>query len=272
MGRFSRGIELTKLSFRVIRKDKELLIFPLISGLLIMAVAASFLLPVFLMGDITSSQDLDAAFYIFWILFYFVSFFVAIFFNVAIVGCALLRLDGGDPNLKYGFRFAAERIKYILMWALVTATVGLILRALEQKAGFIGRIVIGLVGLAWSIATYFVVPVIAAEKLTPLKAIKRSASILKQSWGEALISNLGIGLIFFLLALVGLLFIFTGIAIGSLTGLLIGIAIAVIYWVFIGILQSAVSAVLMAALYRYATTGKTSEDFPSYVLENPWSI
>jgi len=276
MGKISRGWQLTKLSFGVIRKDKEILLFPVISGLVLIAIAASFFTPWFFTTDFSGgTSSIGLVFYIFWAIFYFVSFTISTFFTVAMMGCAMMRLEGGDPTFSYGMKFAAERFKYIVEWALVAATVGLILRAIEQRSGFIGRIIIGIVGIAWSIATYFVLPVLAFEKLTPFKAMKRSASVLKSSWGEALFSNLGIGLIFFLLALVGVFVMFLGIYIIVVTESLYAIilcVIAVLYWIFLAILASAVHAVLMTALYRFATTGKTSMEFPTQILQNPWNI
>lgn len=275
MGKFGRGLQLLKMSFSVIRKDKELLLFPVISGLLLIAIAASFIIPIFILTPI-GTDSFNLAFIAFWAIFYFISFFVSTFFNVAIIGCALMRMDGGDPTLSYGFRYAAERVKLIALWALVSATVGLILRAIENQVGFIGKIIVGFIGLAWTIATYFVIPVIAVEKLTPFKAMKRSASILKNAWGEALVSNLGIGLIFallflagFIVGLIGMLYCF--IYVGVVAGLIV-LAIFVIYIVFLAVLSTTVSAVLMAALYRFATTGKTVEGFSAQALSNPWSL
>jgi len=276
MGKISRGWQLTKLSFGVIRKDKEILLFPVISGLVLIAIAASFFIPWFFMTDFSGgTSSIGITFYIFWAIFYFISFTISTFFTVAMMGCAMMRLEGGDPTFSYGMRFAADRFKYIVEWAIVAATVGLILRAIEQRSGFIGKIIIGIIGIAWSIATYFVLPVLAFEKLTPFKAMKRSASVLKSSWGEALFSNLGIGLIFFLLALVGVAVMLLGIYLIVVTESLYAIilcVIAVLYWIFLAILASAAHAVLMTALYRFATTGKTSMEFPTQVLQNPWNI
>jgi len=276
VGKISRGWQLTKLSFSVIRKDKEILLFPVISGLMLIIIAASFFIPWFLTTDLSGgSADISLVFYVFWAIYYFVAFTVSTFFTVAMMGCAMMRLEGGDPTFSYGLKFAAGRFKYIVEWALVAATVGLILRAIEQRSGLIGKIIIGIIGIAWAIATYFVLPVLAFEKLTPFKAMKRSASILKASWGEALFSNLGIGLIFFLLALVGVFVMVLGIYLIVAASVLIGIVlvvIAVLYWVFLAILSSAVQAVLMTALYRFATTGKTSMEFPAPILQNPWNI
>lgn len=270
MGRLSRGWQLTKLSFNVIGKDKEILLFPIISGIALILMAASFFGVYFIaFGFENLNTYLLAAFFI---VFYFVSAFIVVFFNVALVSCAMLRLNGGDPTFSYGIKMASSRLKYILEWALLSATVGLVLQAISSKSGVLGKIVIGFIGFAWSIATYFVVPIIAFEQLSPFKAIKRSASVLKTSWGEALISNLGIGLIFFLLALPGFIPLILGIVIGGSFAIILGVLAMVVYWLCLAVLASAVSGVLLTALYRYGTTGKLSEYYSGQVLQNPWTL
>ena len=102
-------------------------------------------------------------------------------------------------------------------------------------------------------------PIIVFEQVGPFKAIKRSAAVLKNSWGEAIVSNLGIGVIFFLLALVGLIPLIAGFVISGSLAIILGIVIAVLYWLCLAVLASAVSGVLLTALYRYGTTGKISE-------------
>ena len=238
-------------------------------------MAISFFLPFILSTDWSggvSSDEFEMTFLLLMIPFYIIAYFIAIFFNVAIVACATKRLDGGDPTFSYGISFAKSRLKYIFQWEIFAAIVGLILRAIQQRAGFVGKILVALAGLAWSIATYFVIPVIAFEEMTPLSAIERSTGILRKSWGEALISNVGMGLIFFGFSLIGVLIILLGFAIGGVAGLFVGVIVAVIYWGFIAILATAAQNVLMAALYRFATTGKTSMEFPTNVLENPWTL
>jgi hypothetical protein len=269
MGRLSRGWALTKLSFNVIGKDKEILLFPVISGIAMVLMAATFFGVYFLAFGLENNVYLLAAFFV---VFYFLVAFVVVFFNVALVSCAMLRLDGGDPTFSYGIKMASGRLKYIAEWALLSATVGLVLQAISSRSGAIGKIVMGLVGFAWSVATYFVVPIIAFEQVGPLKAIKRSASVLKSSWGEALISNLGIGLIFFALALLGLIPLVIGFVISGAVAIIVGVVIAVVYWICIAVLASAVSSVLMTALYRYGTTGKLSEYYSEQVLQNPWNL
>lgn len=269
MGRLSRGWALTKLSFNVIGKDKGILLFPIISGIVLILMAASFFGSYFFAFGTQSNVYIFAGFFL---AFYFLAAFVVVFFNVALVSCAMLRLDSGEPTFSYGIRMASGRLKYIVEWALLSATVGLILQAISSKAGFIGKLVIGLVGFAWSVATYFVVPIIAFEQLGPFKAIKRSAAVLKGSWGEALVSNLGIGLIFFALALIGLISLGVGFVIGGSVAIILGVVIAVVYWMCIAVLASAVSGVLLTALYRYGTTGKLSQYYSEQVLQNPWNM
>ena len=270
MGRLSRGWQLAKLSFNVIGKDKEILLFPIISGIALIIMAASFFGVYFFAFGLENLNNYVLA--VFFIAFYIVSAFVVVYFNVALVSCAMLRLDGGDPTFRYGIKMASARLKFILEWALISATVGLVLQMISSKAGFVGKIVIGMVGFVWSVATYFVVPMIAFEQLSPFKAIKRSASVLKSTWGETLISNLGIGLIFFLVALLGFIPLIIGVVIGSTLAIIIGMMVAVIFWIGLAVVASAVSGVLLTALYRYATTGKLSEYYSEQVLQNPWNL
>jgi len=272
MGRIGRGWQLAKMSLRVIRKDKELLLFPLLSGLLTIVILASFFIgAVFTVGlDGIFGGSSQWAFWVFMVIFYFITFFLATFFNVAIIGCATIRLNGGNPTLRDGFRIAGENLKQIILWAIFAATVALVIRAIQERVGILGKILLGGLGVAFTVATYFVVPVFIYEKLGPWKALKRSVAILKGTWGEALIGNLGLGLIFFLFGLIGILPIILGAVLGGVWGLVAGVVIAIVYWLILGLIASAAQSVLVAALYRYATTGKTSEDFADLSFQNPW--
>src|SRR5205807_7054495 len=109
--------------------------------------------------------------------------------------CAMIRFRGGNPTIADGLRAARERITQIIAWAFLAATVGVALRIIAERVGFIGKIVIAILGAAWTVATYFVVPVLVVEKLGPYVALKRSTAIIKKTWGESLVSNVGIGLI-----------------------------------------------------------------------------
>src|SRR2546427_652352 len=178
-------------------------------------------------------------------LVYSFPFFVSIYFTAAVMGAAMLRLNGGDPTISDGLRVARENWKRIAGWALVSATVGLILRALAERFGFIGRIVAGFAGAAWGIVTYLVVPVLIFEKIGPWAAVKRSGSLLRKTWGEAAGGYITLGAIFVLLALPGIAFFVIGALVGGVIGLIIGVAIAAIYWLILGLLGAAAQSILV---------------------------
>lgn len=273
MGKISRGWQLAKMSLRIIRKDKEMLLFPLLSGIVTLLILGSFFGGMFAIYGLEGITD-DAnsiVFYVFFAAFYFVSFFVTTFFNACVIGAATIRMNGGNPTFSDGIKAATGSLKQIILWSLFAATVGLILRAIQERVGFLGKMIIGALGLAFTVATYFVVPVLVFEKLGPWGALKRSVSVLKGAWGEALIGNLGLGLIFFLFGLLGLIPLIAGIAIMTTWSIVIGIVVAIVYWLILGLIASAASSVLVAALYRYATTGKTAEEFGDLSFTNPWA-
>jgi len=255
------GWQLTKVSLGVLRREKGLILLPFLSLLISGAVWAIFFITIFFFAAPTDPFG-AWFFYLGLALIYFVTFFVSIYFNAAVMGAAMIRLNGGDPTISDGLKVARENIGRIAGWALLTATIGLILRAISERFGWVGRIIAGVAGAAWNIVTYLVVPVLIFEKKGPWAAVKRSGSLLRQTWGEAAGGYLTLGGIFLLLALPGVLFIIVGAVIGNLAGVLVGLGIAVVYWLILGLLGSAAQSILVTALYRYATTGQLGFGFP----------
>src|SRR5258707_15327757 len=185
-------------TWKLLKKDTTLLLFPLLSGICCLLVFASFAIPMWLTGaweppkhDATQTQQI--LYYGTLFLFYLVNYFVITFFNTAIISCAVLRMVGGEPTAADGFREAAARLPQIAGWALVSATVGLILRIIEDRLEKIGRIVAGLLGMGWTVVTYLVVPIIVVERKGPIAAVKGSSALLKKTWGGQLIGNFGFG-------------------------------------------------------------------------------
>lgn len=274
MGKFKRSWALTKTSFQVLRSDKELLVFPLVASIAAIVVAATFVLPMFGLGLFDHMEDgrRSIELYVWGFAFYLVQYFVIFFFNSALVGAAMIRLDGGDPTVSDGLRIARGKWKQILGYAAIAATVGLILRALEERAGFLGRIVIGFIGVAWTVATFLTVPVLVAREIGPVDAVKESASLLKQTWGENIIGNGGIGLVLGLFN-VALMLVGGGmvvfLAAKGLTVLAVAMGVVVVLAVIVtALVQSALSGIYSAALYRFAVAGDAPEGFDGVLLKN----
>ncbi|MFN5706522.1 MAG: DUF6159 family protein [Planctomycetota bacterium] len=190
--RIATGWALTKQAFNVLRLDKELLLFPILSGACCLLVIASFFVPAYAFGWLDSGAGDRASptsrifLAMIGFAFYFVNYFIMVFFNSALVGCSVIRLKGGDPTVSDGFATALSRLPQIAAWSAVAATVGVILKSFENKNNKAGQFVIGLIGAAWSMLTFFVVPIIVIEQLGPIAAIKRSTSLLSETWGEYL--------------------------------------------------------------------------------------
>lgn len=268
--RFSRSWELIKASGAVLRQDKELLLFPFFSAIATLLVSASFIVPLVVTGALeqTNLQGSEAPYLVF--LFYLVQYFIIFFFNSALVGAAMIRLDGGDPTVRDGLRIAGSRIVQILGYAAIAATVGLILRIIEERAGFIGRWIAGLLGIAFTLATFLTAPILVSRDIGPVDAVKESAALLKKTWGENIIGNAGMGLVFFLFYLgvigVGALFVFGAAQTGNITLIVLVAAIAVLAVIGLALVQAALQGVYSAALYRYATDGNVGESFSSALL------
>jgi hypothetical protein len=255
--RVSRSFRLLGASWEVLKADKELLVLPVLSFLFIAVATAGLGALAWAGGFISERENPTALDYVYLAIFYFVTYFIGIFFNAAVVGAATIRLRGGDPTVRDGLRMAASKTGKIAGWAAVSATVGLILRSLEERFGFLGDIVVAIIGAAWSAVTFFVVPVLLYEPLGVFSGVKRSASIFKQRWGETFIGSGAIGLAMVLIALpviavaagLGALYVPLGVGFGVLA---VGLLVAV---------GSAMSGVFNAALYRYATTGEATGAF-----------
>jgi hypothetical protein len=200
------------------------------------------------------------------LLVYFVGYFVVIFFNAAVVAMATIRFEGGDPVVRDGLRASKENWVLILQWALVAATVGLVLRMLRgemrQRYGFLADLLVGGLEVAWNAVIYFVVPLLVYRKIGPMAAIRESTALIRRAWGETLVGEVSMGLVFGVLGFVGLL---AWLATGFLGGsglLMLGLGIAVLlYWVVLAVVYSAAQGVLTAALYKYATTGQVPQGF-----------
>ena len=269
--KLSNSWELVKASAHVLRADKELIVFPMISGLALVLVSASFVAPLFLFGSGFSIPEEGASVlaYVGLFVFYLVQYTVIFFFNSALVGAAMIRLEGGDPTVGDGLRIAFKHLGSILGYAAIAATVGVILKTARERSGGLGKFIVGLVGMAWNLATFLVVPVLVTQNVGPIEAIKRSAAILKKTWGEQVVGNAGIGLVFGFLSFVTVIlfipiFVLTVPTgnpwlIGAVATTLVGILLT------LGLVNATLSGIYQAALYRFAS-GQDSGRFDDQLL------
>lgn len=274
---FSRSWQLVKASYSVLRADRELMLFPVLSMIGVIGATIIFLFPMFLAGivdaimqeqDITNGQAVFGLVVTFF--YYLTTYTIIIFSNTALIGAALMRLDGQDPTVSDGFRIARSRMSSILGYAAISATVGMILNAMRNRDNnILAQIMAGFLEFAWNIITFLVIPILVIENVGPIEAIKRSGSMLKQTWGEQLAGSFSIGGIF---ALITILLVFLGIAmVAVFANLSAGLAVAmfivmVIVVVGINLVGAALSSIFCAALYKYASTGNGGGFFDETML------
>ena len=266
MGRLSNTWKLAKTSWAVLKKDRELLWIPVLSFLVSAAVIVVVLVLTFLTLSTTSSggettTEFNPAMIVLYVVAAMALGIVAVFFNGALVAGAHERLTGGDPTVRSSVGRAFARLGGLVPWAIITTTVGLVLQALRGRAGFLGRIVTHMLSMAWEVVTFLTVPAIMIDDLGAIAGLKRSASLLRQTWGENLAARVGFGLLGFLLMIPAAAV--AGLFIASGSGVLaaVGIIAAVAWLSVVLVVLSALNAIFQTALYLYATTGVLPSGF-----------
>ena len=273
MGKIAITWQLMKDAWGVLMRDKELLVFPVVSGLATFLVLVTFVVPFIGAAMVGAGKGPgNAVMYVVLFCYYVCNFFVIIYFNAALVAHVVARLRGGDPTLGQSFAAATACLPQIALWAIIASTVGVVLKWLSERAGFLGRIAISLVGVAWALVTYFVVPVLVIERKGALDAVGESKDLLVKTWGQQIASAVGYGIIGFLLSIpayiVIVFAIFTGAAAHSFAAFGVLFTVAVLYIVALGIVMSALRAIFGAVLYLYARTGEAPAGFDASLLRS----
>ncbi len=268
--KFSRSFQLVKESFEVLKKDKEILLFPVISAIVTILLVISFIIPIFYINSKTDTLNLSISnefSYILLFIFYILSYFIVIFFNTGLITCAHIRLNGGDPTFRDGLNNARKHIWKIFMWALISATIGIILRIIADRSETVGRIVVAIIGIAWSLISFFVIPVMVLENMSVFESIKKSGYLFKKTWGENVIGQFSMGFVFFILGIAGLIPLVISFLTGSQILIIAVIALTIIYWIILGIVSASLDGIFVAALYNYANTGKIPEAYSPEVIK-----
>jgi len=290
-GRLARGWAMAKASLAVLKRCPRLAIFPIVSGAIFLFVAGLIVLSLLpqahLLYPITgpiwdklgSSDAGQIWFYAAAAVVIYLLAVIGLFFNVALVHCALRCHAGQDPSVREGIAAAMARLPQILGWALIAATVGVLLSVVEgflrDKLGFLGSLVGGLFEFGWATVTYFVLPVLAAEGVGPIAALRRSSSILKSKWGESLAGEARFGLlgILFFLQAAALFAVGLAIVLSYGTSAMAGLGpvlmtLGVAYAVATMIVLQALNTIFQAGLYLYATTGQVPPSLDATMLES----
>jgi len=260
MSRFQTSWEIAKRSWAVLRSDKSLAWFPVLSAFASIAVVAACggLIAVAGIDNAATGDSLAPLGWVFVVLGYVGLAFVQTYFLAGLVAGADMRLHGQDSTVRTALAVANGKLHRLLPWAIVSATVSAIISQIERQ-GIIGQIIGRLIGLAWSLITFMTIPVIMIEDLGVIAALKRSRDLFKHTWGENVIAYGGLGLVGFLLTIPGLALVFGGVAIGSV-GYLLSV-VGFVWMLAAAVVMSALSGIYRTALYRYASTGEVPGDF-----------
>jgi hypothetical protein len=264
MGRLARSYALFVAALRVLRAHKGLAWFTVLAGVAGLFVAGAFLTPAFFLShvEITDHGRLTAGSWVLLAAFYLASAFVTIFFNAGLISQADVALRGGSPAVGAGLAAAANRWPVLLGWAGISATVSLVLRTIEERLGFLGSIVSGLVGLAWRLTTFLVLPVVMLEGAGVKAGVRRSVELFRRTWGENAAGGAGIGLIGFILSLAGYaVLLLAGFLLGGTATVFVCLGLALVWSVLVAVFTTTLSGIYQTALYRYAADGVVPGEF-----------
>lgn len=264
MGRIRNSMALVRASWEVLKADKELMLLPVISMVATVIAVAVFFLPLL-------ATDAGGASLLVLVALYFVLAYITIFFNAALISAANERLQGGDPTVGSALAGAASRAGRIVPWAIISAVVSVILKAIEESAGFLGSIVISVVGMTWNVVTFLVLPIIVIEGMGAIESVKRSVNLFRQTWGENLGAQMGLGIVGFLAALPGVALILAGVGVGG-AGFLPLLAVGVVWIVLAVVVMTALSGIFQTALYHFAVGGSAQSGyFDSRILNEAYA-
>jgi hypothetical protein len=261
-------------AWSILRQDKALLWLPGMSSVSMMILVGSYFGPT--IGEIMTGESvvegirqIEPLPQVTLFLSYLATYGIGIFFNTALAFCVLQKLEGKVTTIGDGLKEALSCLPHVLGWAIVSATVGLLLKAIEQRSGFFERMIVSMVGLAWGVATFLVVPILAAERKGPFEAVQKSVQLLRRTWGENLLAGMGFGALYFLWSLPGMFVFVVGAGLIS-SHLVLAIAImvtSILYFPVLGLILSTMSTIFDVVLYRYARLGAIPPGFDRVLLE-----
>jgi len=277
IGKFKASRIIVKESWNVLKQDKEIMWFPVISTILTLivlgAMAAYFYF--MLLGGSSTEFKIDESkeisniiIYGTIFIYYLVIFFIANFFQSALFIIVQGRFSGQDLNFSDGMQGAGKYVGKIFIWSLISATVGIILNAISNKFKMVGRILANILGAAWEILTYFSLPALVIGNLGIKDSFKESASMIKKTWGETLIVSFGVGLFFVAVVVLGLVLSVAITIMAPTTYVVVSVAVVfTIFYIAMMLLATTLSSIFKLALFNYARTGNIPQGFSDYIVK-----
>jgi hypothetical protein len=262
---FSRGWQLFKESFAVLAGDSEILIFPVCSGICLVLLGISFFVPLYRDGTLAAVARHRGTWDDYAVLFawYYLNSFIGIFFNAALMGCVQMRLSGKKPSAAAGFRLAFERMERIALWALVAASVGVVLNMLRDRGNKLLSVLAAGLEMAWALLTFLAVPVLLFENHGVAGSLRRSQELFRKNWRAQVAGNFGFGMIGMLLAMPAILLGVVGCRFDPGAAIIL----AIVYILILATVMTAVRGVFAVALYRYASAGTAPAGFTADAID-----
>ena len=275
IGRMRASFILFKETFRFFWADKEMIWVPIITSLMQLFLIGLAVVTVIIPAGIFNSADTETTGltlfeygYVF--LFYVIGAFTVSFTQATITHIVYTRVHGGNATLGNGLRVACAHAGNLFVWACITSTVGLILRAIAERSQLLMKLLVMVLGAVWSVLTYFVVPAIIIDNKSAVSGIRHSGTVFKRTWGETIVSNISFSLVMFVMFFV-LAIAFVGLVVvtGGSAGMVVVSGSIFMIAIFVLILiHSVLDSVLRTLLYVYANEGTVPVDFNRELLEN----
>lgn len=272
---FSNSWQLFKLSWNILWHDKVLISLPFVSMILTFIATIVFFIPTSaIFGDYLDSESdqIPLGGFVILFFFYLIVDTIIIYFNSVLTNIVISRVNGKNISKSESFSQINAKLGSVIGFAVISATVGVILNIIKDRGGKAGELVSAIGGTAWNIATYLAIPVLVVEGVGPMEAVKKSAALLKKTWGQQLAGGFSMGIVMFLISIplifLGLLVIFIGAGQDSTPTILFGVGLTVFIVIILITISSALNAIFRAVLYKYAADGQVVPGFDPSLVQN----
>lgn len=277
MGKFKASWALFSQSLNLLKKDKEVVLFPVLSSVILMIVGIIVCVAAWVTGLVETQGGESVVtnmpvFYGVVFIYYVISYFTLTYFQVGLTSVVYERINGGSIDFKEGMNRAANISGKIFVWSLLAGTVGILLKIISDRSKWLGKLAAGLLGSAWNIVTMFIAPTLLLDNVSVWQSVKNSGTVFKKTWGETLIINISFGLVTFVIVF-GTFVLFGALAatslflgLGVISLIVLGI-LFVVTLVALSIISTSLSEIFKVALYSYARFGIIAEGFsPEFII------